>query len=121
MHSVGGVIRISCCLLPLAALGVAYLLFADRFTAVSGASLARASYGWPFDWVTQDLSRYGTGDFPLTIGFDWHRNWDDPVVMDVNWLLFAADTAIVCAGVTALCYALTAVIPRAARARRRAA
>lgn len=121
MNSLGGVIRISCCLLPLSAVVVAYLLFADRFTAASRASLAHASYGWPFDWVTQDLSRYAAGDLPLTIGFDWRRDWSEPIPTDVDWLLFAADTAIVGIGVTALCFALTAVLSRAARARRRTA
>lgn len=117
----GGVIRMYLYLLPLAALVTAYLLLADSFTAVSQASLARASYGWPFDWVTQDLSRYGTGDFPLTIAFDWRRDWSDPIVTELDWLMLIADTAIVGVAVTALCYALIAVFGPAARARRRTA
>lgn len=120
-YSAAGVLRMYLLLLPLSALGVAYLLLSDRFTAVSQAALAHASYGRPFPWVTQDLSRYGAGEFPLLVDFNWQRNWSEPIATDVDWLAFVADTAIVGIGVTAALYLLIPVLRRALRSRGRSA
>jgi hypothetical protein len=86
--------------------GTTYCLAADRFTAHSAAELARASYGWPFNWVTQDLSRYAATEFPVTIAFSWQRNWSDPVVTSYDWLMFAVNTLLVGVPVTVLFYAI---------------
>ena len=93
-------------MLPLAALVVFYLLVADTFVARSRAALETASYGRPFAWITQDLSRYDAGEFPRSIPYNWTSNWSDPVPTDVNWLVFAVDATIVCIAVTALYFAL---------------
>ena len=88
-------------MLPLAALVVFYLLVADTFVARSRGALETASYGRPFAWITQDLSRYDAGEFPRSIPYkrsipyNWTRSWSDPAPTDVNWLLFAVDATIV--------------------------
>jgi len=115
------VLRIYGCLLPLAALASWYLLFAVPFTASSAADLADASYGRPFAWLTQDLSRYDAGEYPLTIAYNGTRNWSDPIVTEFNWVLFTANTAIVCVGVTTVFSALVPLLRRLAHASRRSA
>jgi len=121
MFSLGGIARMYLYLLPLSALAAFYFLVADRFTGYSADELARASYGWPLNWVTQDLSRYEPIDFPVTIGFNWQRNWSDPVVTNYDWFLFAADTLIAGVLVTGLFYSVVFFAKRIAVARRRGA
>lgn len=98
-----------------------YCLAADRFIAYSAAELARASYGWPFNWVTQDLSRYEPTGFPTTIGFNWQRNWSDPVATSYDWLMLVLDTLLLGVLVTSLFYAIVLFSKRVAAHRRRSA
>lgn len=106
MLSLGGLAKMYLYLLPLSAIVTFYCLAADRFTAHSAAELARASYGWPLNWVTQDLSRYEPIGFPTTIDFNWQRNWSDPVATSYDWFRFAVDTLLLGMLVTALFYAI---------------
>lgn len=108
-------------LLPLSVLATFYGLMADRFTAHSAAELARASYGWPFNWVTQDLARYDPVEFPVTIAFNWRRDWSDPVATSYDWIMLAANTLIVGVLVTAVFYAIVFSLNRIAARRRRSA
>ena len=109
------------CLLPLSAMVTFYCLAADRFLAHSAAELARASYGWPFNWVTQDLSRYEPVEFPVTIDFNWQRTWSEPVATSYDWLFFAVDTLLLGVLVTALFYAIVFVSKRIVAARKHTA
>ena len=109
------------CLLPFSAMVTFYCLAADRVTARSAAELARASYGWPFNWVTQDLSRYAPTEFPVTIAFNWQRDWSDPVVTSYDWVRFAVDVLLVGVLVTALFYAIVYFSKRIAARRKRPA
>ena len=121
MFSLGGAARMYLYLLPLSAMATFYCLAADRFTAHSAAELARASYGWPFNWVAQDLSRYAATEFPVTIAFSWQRNWSDPVVTSYDWLMFAVNTLLVGVPVTVLFYAIVFFSKRIAAHRKRSA
>ncbi|WP_087015991.1 hypothetical protein [Leucobacter sp. 7(1)] len=94
-------VQIYLVLLPLSALATFFLLVGDRFTAHSPGELAHASYGWPLDWVTQDLSRYAYAEFPQTVPFNFTRAWDDPIATSVHWQWFAGDMLIVGFAVTA--------------------
>ncbi|MCI2958411.1 hypothetical protein MN032_11970 [Agromyces atrinae] len=104
-------------LLPVAAVVTFYLLVADRFTASSADDLARASYGWPFDWVQQDLSRYDPIGFPTTIDFSWQRAWHDPIVTTYDWFAFAANTLIVGVVVAGIVGFVIAAVRRSRKAR----
>ncbi len=108
-------------LLPLSAMATFYCLAADRFTAHSAAELARASYGWPFNWVTQDLSRYEPTGLPTTIDFNWQRNWSDPIATSYDWLMLALDILLLGAPVTGLFYAIVFLSKRIAAHRKRSA
>lgn len=106
-------------LLPVAAVVTFYLLVADRFTASSADDLARTGYGWPFDWVRQDLSRYEPVGFPTTIDFSWQRAWHDPVVTTYDWFAFAANTLIVGVVVAGIAGLVIAAMRRSWKARQR--
>lgn len=94
------VARLAFFLLPLSALVTCFVLFGDRFTAHTPADLARASYGWPITWVTQDLSRYAYVEYPQTVPFNFTRAWDAPIRTTFHWQWFLVDTLIVGLGVT---------------------
>lgn len=114
-NSPGGVVRVYLCLLPLAALVTYYFLIADRMTATSPSALQHARYGWPFDWVEQDLSRYQPVEFPVTIEYNFLRAWHDPIETHYDWFVFAADALIVGIGVTACFYALVHLVKMLSR------
>ncbi|RXZ86675.1 hypothetical protein ESP50_09845 [Agromyces atrinae] len=104
-------------LLPVAAVVTFYLLVTDRFTASNASDLARASYGWPFDWVQQDLSRYEPIGFPTTIDFSWQRAWHDPIVTRYDWFAFTANTLIVGVVVAGIVGIVIAAVRRSRKAR----
>lgn len=110
MHSVGGVLRIYLCLLPLSLAATYSLLLADRMTAETASDLTQAGFGWPFNWVTQDLSRYQPASFPTTIDFNYVRVWDDPIATSYDWLMLAVNAVIVGIGVTAALYMIAHVV-----------
>ncbi|MCI1017405.1 hypothetical protein HWD99_02075 [Microbacterium sp. C5A9] len=85
------------CLLPLGAVGAVYFLVAGSVTVSSHDELREATFGWPFGWVTQDLSRYQPVAYPATIEFEYQRAWHDPIETSYDLWLFAADSAIVAA------------------------
>jgi len=85
------------CLLPLGAVGAVYFLVAGSVTVSSHDELREATFGWPFGWVTQDLSRYQPIAYPATIEFEYQRAWHDPIETSYDLWLFAADSAIIAA------------------------
>ncbi len=109
MHSVGGVLRMYLYLLPLSLAATYYLLIADRVTIETPRDLMQAGFGWPFNWVTQDLSRYQPSSYPTTIDFNFVRAWDDPIATNYDWLMLAVNALIVGIGVTAALYAIVYV------------
>lgn len=88
------------CLLPLGAVGAVFFVIAGSVTVDSHAELRRASFGWPFAWVTQDLTRYEPIAYPATIDFEYQRAWHDPIETSYDLWLFAANSAIVAAVLT---------------------
>lgn len=90
------------CLLPLGAVGAIFFLIAGSVTVDSHDELRHATFGWPFGWVTQDLSRYEPADYPAKIEFEYQRAWHDPIDTTYDLWLFAANSAIVAAILTAL-------------------
>lgn len=105
-------LRTYCYLLPLAALVNFYALVASQGTARSSADLAHVGFGWPFDWVEQDLSRYEPIAYPETFDFNFTRAWHDPIATHYDWLMFAANTLILGVGVTAVFALLVALLRR---------
>lgn len=90
------------CLLPLGAVGAVFFLIAGSVTVESREELRDATFGWPFGWVTQDLTRYDPAAFPATIAFEYQRAWHDPIETSYNLWLFAANSAIVASILTAM-------------------
>ncbi len=90
------------CLLPLGAVGAVFFLIAGSVRVASRDELGQATFGWPFGWVTQDLSRYEPIAYPATIEFEYQRAWHDPIDTSYNLWLFAANSAIVAAILTAV-------------------
>ncbi len=90
------------CLLPLGAVGAVFFLIAGSVRVASRDELGHATFGWPFGWVTQDLSVYEPIAYPATIEFEYQRAWHDPIDTSYNLWLFAANSAIVAAILTAM-------------------
>lgn len=110
-----GLIRYYLCLLPLGALACFYGLLLDTATLRSQAELASARFGWPMNWVEQDLSRYQPLEFPATLDFTWQRAWHDPIKTNVDWLAFTTNTLIFGVGVTACLVLIVLAVQRRAR------
>ena len=90
------------CLLPLGAVGAIFFLLAGSVTVDAHDELRHATFGWPFGWVTQDLTRYEPVAYPATIDFEYQRAWHDPIETSYNLWLFAANSAIVGAILTVM-------------------
>ena len=90
------------CLLPLGAVGAIFFLLAGSVTVDSHDELRHARFGWPFGWVTQDLSRYDPIAYPAKIDFEYQRAWHDPIETSYDLWLFSANSAIVAAILTAM-------------------
>lgn len=88
------------CLLPLGAAAAVFFLVAGSVTVATHDELRHATFGWPFRWVTQDLTRYEPVAYPATIEFEYQRAWHDPIETSYNWWLFAANSAILSAILT---------------------
>lgn len=88
------------CLLPLGAAAAVFFLVAGSVRVTSHDELRQAVFGWPFGWVTQDLSRYEPVRYPATIEFEYQRAWHDPIETSYDWWLFAANSAILSAILT---------------------
>lgn len=112
-------VRTYLCLLPLSALVSYYFLVLDRVTVASRDQLVHAGFGWPFDWVEQDLSRYQPISYPVTIEYNVTRAWHDPIMTSFDWPIFGVNTLIVGLGVTAAFVVVIFVIKRFAQRSRR--
>ncbi|KIP52586.1 hypothetical protein [Leucobacter komagatae] len=110
-------VTIFACLVPLAGVVVFYLLAASKFVATSPGDLAHARFGWPADWVEQDLSRYAPRTFPFTIDFNWTRSWDAPIATTVSWGHLAMNVLLVATVLTAILFGIVAAVRSARRGR----
>lgn len=90
------------CLLPLGAAAAVFFLVNGSVRVATHDDLRHAVFGWPFGWVTQDLSRYQPTEYPATIEFEYQREWHDPIETSYDWWLFAANSAILSVILTAL-------------------
>lgn len=99
------------CVLPLGAVGAIFFLIAGSVTVDSHDELRHATFGWPFGWVTQDLSRYEPIAYPAKIEFEYQRAWHDPIDTAYNLWLFAANSVIVAAILTAMLLIGLGVLP----------
>lgn len=97
-----GALQYFLCLLPLGAASAVFFLVAGSVTVATHAELQHAVFGWPFGWVTQDLTRYEPVGYPATIEFEYQRAWHDPIETSYDWWLFAANSAILSAILTAV-------------------
>ena len=90
------------CLLPLGAAAAVFFLVNGSVRVARHEELRDAVFGWPFGWVTQDLSRYEPVAYPATITFEYQRAWHDPIDTSYDWWLFAANSAILSVILTAM-------------------
>ncbi|WP_431074145.1 hypothetical protein [Microbacterium phyllosphaerae] len=97
-----GALQYFVCLLPLGAAAAVFFVVADSVRVAAHAQLQHAVFGWPFGWVTQDLSRYEPAGYPATIEFEYQRAWHDPIETSYDWWMFAANSAILSAILTAV-------------------
>lgn len=111
-----GVVVMFLGLIPLGALASFYTLYLTPATVSAPDELRRVSFGWPFPWLSQDLSRYDPVEFPTTLEYTGQRAWHDPIETDYDWLMFAADALIFGVVLTALIL-LVATTTRASRRR----
>ena len=105
-----GIVKMYLLLLPLSALVASYVLLASRATAFSEAELAQMRFGWPFTVVEQDLSRYMSSDFPVTMEFHWQRNWSDPIATHYDLLAFAMNTLLLGVAVTGCFFGIVSIV-----------
>lgn len=105
-------LRIYLYLLPLAALVTYYALVASTGVVRTSADLAHVGFGWPFDWVKQDLSRYEPIAYPESIDYNFTRAWHDPIETHYDWVMFAVNTLILGVGVVIVFAILVALLNR---------
>jgi hypothetical protein len=105
------------CLLPLGAAAAVFFLVTSSVRVATHPDLRHAVFGWPFGWVTQDLTRYEPVAYPATIEFVYRREWHDPIETSYDWWLFAANSAILSVILTAMLLIVLGVL-RARRALR---
>lgn len=105
------------CLLPLGAAAAVFFLVNSSVSVATHHELRDAVFGWPFGWVTQDLTRYQPTEYPATIEFVYRRDWHDPIETSYDWWLFAANSAILSVILTAMLLIFLGVL-RARRALR---
>ena len=73
----------------------------------SPAQLAQVSFGWPFPWITQDQTRFDSGDYPMVSQL--YLNKVDPVFTDYHWVPFAVDIILIGLGLGTILWSLLRV------------
>ncbi|KQR39212.1 hypothetical protein [Microbacterium sp. Leaf159] len=102
-----GALQYFLCLLPLGAAAAAvFFLVAGSVRVATHGELQHAVFGW----VTQDLSRYEPVAYPATVEFEYQRAWHDPIETSYDWWLFAANSAILSAILTAVLLLILGVL-----------
>lgn len=70
----------------------------------SPAQLAQVSFGWPIAWITQDQTRFDSGDYPMVSQL--YLNKVDPVFTDYHWVPFAVDIILIGLGLATILWGL---------------